>query len=603
MRRRWRLQRRAARAHSPACPGSQSNAYTYTYTHTYAYAYADSYPSAHAAPDRRQHHVGGPASQRKLRHDAVTGSVSYPLDGSNGTSSAATATVSVVYDAASRSYTIANGGRVQSFAPGDLSADSDASVAIYEKRSGNTTDSLTLTRPGTGSGFDYDYVGSGFFQRTVEEANRVTATIDAFTYGVVTPNSAIVRTGSGFYLVDVLSIIADPGQPYAAGGTGRIDVDFASGRLNISAQGDGFGIIDDRLTRNWQLTGSAQLAADANRFSGTMTMIAVGNFTGSWNGRFYGPGAEEIGASFALSGPMPGMSAIGTITGRNGASGGGETLTTLTSARAFATTPTNLSYQKLTGFLVPIGNVMTGTSGNVTFTQDPNARTYRFGGTPSDPTPSEFGDADLVAAESNARFVVYRRAGSDRSSTLTLYRPGSGNDQLVLNYASFGTLEIARSTPDPNRTQMDRHHFDYGLRTDAANMPRIGTGNYNAILTGSLADATSIFRLSGDANFAFDFANNVFTGTLRPVGTNIETGTTLTLTPWSVNNGTVFTSTASFSSALLVGGQPGQPFNLHGRFYGPGGQEIGATFLGSVANPAAPGSFMPVSGAVVGKRN
>ena len=101
-------------------------------------------------------------------NDAATGTASYPTSGASGTATSANATVSVVYDAASRTYTITNGARSQSFAQGDIDLPSTTSrITVFKKTSGTTTDTLTLTKPGTSGILIYRYVGGGYWQRTV----------------------------------------------------------------------------------------------------------------------------------------------------------------------------------------------------------------------------------------------------------------------------------------------------------------------------------------------------------------------------------------------------------------------------------------------------
>jgi len=98
-----------------------------------------------------------------------------PTNGTAGTTSGGPSTLSVSYDATSKDYTISVAGRSQTFAPGDINASKSSSsgATVYIKTSGSTTDSLTLTNAGTSGALTYEYVGAGFWQRTVQGAGTV----------------------------------------------------------------------------------------------------------------------------------------------------------------------------------------------------------------------------------------------------------------------------------------------------------------------------------------------------------------------------------------------------------------------------------------------
>ncbi len=128
--------------------------------------------------------------------DGTAVSASYPSTGA-GTVTAGSPTIAVAYDAANGSYTVTSGSRSQSFRPTDKdAANSSAQLTVFQRTTGDVTDSLTLTNTGTSGAYRYQYVGGGFWQQTRRSNNAAAGTVDAFTYGVRTPATAVPRTGS-----------------------------------------------------------------------------------------------------------------------------------------------------------------------------------------------------------------------------------------------------------------------------------------------------------------------------------------------------------------------------------------------------------------------
>lgn len=543
-------------------------------------------------------------------NDAASGTATFPRNGNNGTNSAGASTLSVAYDASSRSYTISVAGRSQAFSPADVdSASSSAALQVYRRTSGTTTDTLSLTRPGTSGRYNYTYVGGGFWQRTIEGQSAISGSFDAFAYGVETPDGALPRSGAGVYLIDLLGVLATPGDLYALGGFGRLDVDFAgasirtSGTLETTNTTTGFRSSTD-------FSGTGSISSSANAFNGTLSALSpVGALSGPLVGRFYGPQAQEVGAAFALTNTMRDSSAVGTIIGRS-SSTGAPRLDALTGPVALPTQGSVLTYTRFTeDSHLPNYIDAAGGSGypNNEVRIDPGAGTYAFrdgfmvgGALVSAPI---FAPGDRVAAESNGRFTVYRRttgdAGRQTVATLRLYRPGAGNDELVLTYASFGELHIEDRYAGMTRAQNQSYWFAYGLPTEPANIPRVGQAQYQGVLYGSGAGGGVLYALTGTATFGFNLGTGSFSGSLNPIATNRTTGAVYTLTPLTVNNGMIDFNVGVFEGAL----SPSNPVGwVRGRFYGPNGQEIGGSFMATVPNPVNPSADLPITGAVAATR-
>jgi len=87
---------------------------------------------------------------------AATANASFPTGGAAATVQSAPSTVTLNYDAATRGYTLAVDGRMQTFLPSQIdAAQSNAAITVYVRTNGDTTESLTLTKPGTSGRLTY----------------------------------------------------------------------------------------------------------------------------------------------------------------------------------------------------------------------------------------------------------------------------------------------------------------------------------------------------------------------------------------------------------------------------------------------------------------
>jgi hypothetical protein len=99
-------------------------------------------------------------SSESFANDSTVAKASFPVAGGNPTTSAAATSGTINYDAAARSYTLSAEGRTLTFLPADIdAAQTTATLTVYKKVAGSTTDTLTLTKPGTEGRFTYTYVG------------------------------------------------------------------------------------------------------------------------------------------------------------------------------------------------------------------------------------------------------------------------------------------------------------------------------------------------------------------------------------------------------------------------------------------------------------
>lgn len=547
--------------------------------------------------------------------DAVTGTANYPA-GSVGSSSAAPGSVSIAYDAANGTYSVTSAGRSQAFRPADRDAALSAGEAdVYVRTTGNTTDSLSLHRPsastGTRSSPQYSYVSGGVWQRTVQNSGSITGSIDAFTFGISTPNTALVRSGSGTYAVQLRGVAAFGDTVAGARGSGDMLVNFATGQItgqgtiralfpNGSSEGD----------RRWQA--SALLSSTANAFSGTFGMGVpfggVNDMSGGIAGRFYGPNAEELGASWSWRDSFLGTTFAGYMLGKD--------------ERLFPNNASLLNMQTDQD-LADLGWVysqMIDGSGGFFNAGEPNPHP----GVDPDVRYSEADGAYVLnsgflfanqvirpsmreAAASDSSYDVYRFTtdvgGSPRSYTVRFFRPGAANPILALNYASF--LRFEARQPAGIYTNIDEGFIAFGLPTGAGDVPTSGSGTYDALVIGQsnygpLGTAAQPFDISGQARLVFNFAAGSLSGYMDPVATLRSSGVSYNLGRYDFTNTSFTPGATTFNGQFSFDPDSSNNF-FNGQFMGPEAQELIARWHSAFTNPIT-GQRMPMFGIWAGRR-
>ncbi|MET0308685.1 MAG: transferrin-binding protein-like solute binding protein [Sphingomonas sp.] len=470
----------------------------------------------------------------------------------------------IFYDAVSQGYTVTSGGISQTFLPGDISSSqSTLLMTVYEKIVGGVTDSLALTNPGTSGPLTYQYVGAGAWQRTtavpdpggVSARDHVIFDYKPFTYGVVTPDSALPRIGSAGFTIDLIGTLGGETVTALHGRDSVLTVNFASGVIATS------GILDEysatqQLLASHSFGGSAQLSSSTNAFAGT---FGFDDLSGGLNGRFYGPGAEEVGAVWTATNP-DGRAATGTIIGRQDAS------VPLSSGRVPApddTQPLVVSYD--------------AASQSYSLTAGGQALTLT--------------GADRDPAGSTSAFDLFRKTLAD-GSTLDAQIYNAAGSPLALSYTSFAEL-VFRGTDGTTRTS----YQPFGQRTAASDMPRTGSASYNGAIygQGSVQGAafSAFYSLGGTSRLDVDFASNRASGSLAITGANAA-GTrdfgSFAFQSYAMSGGQ-FSATASGANASGT---------VNGAFYGPGAQEFGAGF--AIKQGAANGDTTTLTGVTIGKK-
>lgn len=245
-------------------------------------------------------------ASQSFDNDAATATGIYNEGGTCNSCTSQRSSLTVRYDAAARSYTVSTDGRSQTFGQPDIdTAQSTPELQVFSRKEGSLTQSLSLTRPGTSGPLNYRYVGLGVWQRVNVSGSRADFSFDSFTYGLPTQAAATPRSGVGVYDVALIGALGTTtrSHPISLSGTGKLTADFARGDILLS--GSIVGTSAETRVREFNSTfdGSARIASGTNSFSGTMRFFGSSPMTGTLDGRFFGPAAEEVGATFAVNGP------------------------------------------------------------------------------------------------------------------------------------------------------------------------------------------------------------------------------------------------------------------------------------------------------------
>jgi len=506
----------------------------------------------------------GPLKSENFANLAVHGSANF--DGATVKGSTASQAASIRYDAAKQSYSLSTTSGKITFAQADIDDSlTSAGATAYIRKNGSVTDSLILTKPGTSGRFTYKYVGSAFWQHTNLGPVSGSGTVDAFVYGAPTPEAAIPRSGNGFYDIDLLGVEAFPGGVEALAGTGGASVDFTSGKMRIDGTLNGVYFSGMQV----QFGGDLTLASGANRFSGKIGWSDADNFTGSVDGQFFGPGSQELGAVFQAS-AADGRLALGTLTGRQQASGNTDLKGGPNKSQAF----------------VASGNKLTFTSKESIDNQ--NTVT---------PFAGQAISSQTATISYNAATGRYTLTLPDRAVTLPKMDAnltGMGADQeLLLHFGSYyGVASYGLRSGKSYR-------FDnllFGLPTEDRAVVRSGSAAYLLGLSGYAIDNrySNRMRIGGQAALRMDMASGsmklvgsigysedyVMAGRPRIVGSGTLSGSGMLSA-----NGNAFSGTLAFNGLGTYAG------TFTGKFFGPAGEDVAATWQANDGSAVAQGWF------------
>lgn len=207
----------------------------------------------------------------------------------------------VHYDAASGTYVFNDGSSNISFSRSEYVASKSSAAYTFYKDSSTGATLKILNQSATNPVIALTYVTYAKWSPVPQPP--IIINDNYVVFGSLTPASSVPRTGSASYnaIIDG-SYRTQKGGNYTLSGKGKFTANFGTGSMAMTltpiataSNGStlGFGTLSgsgfiDSSTSSWNAT-SRTRAAD-----GTKTLFSA-------NGNFYGPQANEIGASFTLT--------------------------------------------------------------------------------------------------------------------------------------------------------------------------------------------------------------------------------------------------------------------------------------------------------------
>jgi hypothetical protein len=506
-------------------------------------------------------------------------------DGVVQSTSAVRDVITVQYDAATQSYTVETAGKSQTFAPGDAVAPRWPGEAVYIKP--EARERLTLvTNPYFGAEFTNRYVGMGYWQSDASDTGRQQTSFSTFAYGLDTAASGMPRTGAAHWLTDIFGMYSVPGEELRIiQGLGDFEVDFAAGAFRANGYMDEYQVVTDGGAAGALTFQAGGELTSANRFSGLFSYDGhfPGVLLGTLSGAFYGPNAEEIGATFNAS--AGGANLTGALTGQRwpvGSTSQGITNISLTNVLAnellrgspgggvFATV-----YDAPAGFK----QVTSGSAGaqvNLTLA-GPSTVGFNQAYTPN---PQE------IVAGGNPNFTTYRATIAGAPTTIAYYKIGNANQELALTYTSFVSWSWPRG---PGGSEAGEGAFQTQFATFGIQTPRdllsgrTGTASYEGVAYGKGATLTgNVYDITGKSHFDVNFSAATYGGWLDLQGAT-STGT---LTNFGRFGFASTLAAGGMLQATLTGAvSPDGGSYIQPQFFGPSGQEIGAGFWLRIGEP------------------
>lgn len=422
----------------------------------------------------------------------------------------------------------------------------------------------------------------------------------AIAYGIETQTLPTVGTAA-FRGVASGVVFAWETEIIIPNGTVRLEADFARGTVT----GLAYDLIASDATRfadihfeGGQMTGNSFAGTTKMGTNSTRSLFNFANASGTFGGKFFGPGAREAAGSFTLSGTV---------------------------------------YEnRLSNKALFVGAFAATSDPNVTVTQPPPvaphfptlAEVHEYFGSGPKFSVSGSAEAPLMALENYRLDIITNETGftlQESSEGRTKFDTSAGSPHTVaphqyfatgtgstgapksthflageaLTYSTYGIWAnvTVGSAPAPrpglSPATTGGGVVAYGVQTTEATMPISGKGRYSGHLAGFFAVPGTFGTISdGDVQFEVDFASLTVAGTIRNI-TGVKGRTpNPTLAPERLNDialSGVFrngTATALATPGVTYDLQ-GASGTLSGQFYGPGAVEAG----GSI-NMTGPGTML-----------
>jgi hypothetical protein len=192
-----------------------------------------------------------------------------------------------------------------------LAALGQPGIDVRQQRPNATSSDAGLNANPYVLGWEYQSFGVWNSQAGPSGSIRVSS------FGAPTPGATLPTSGSAAFSGKVAGVyISAQGQSAMAAGELGVNANFSTRSLAFSSSGTAI-TLDARTASaapHLDLKGTLSYAPNTNSFSGTLTN-AGGTLSGSSQGRFYGPAAQELGGVFTVKS----STTVETFTGAYGA--------------------------------------------------------------------------------------------------------------------------------------------------------------------------------------------------------------------------------------------------------------------------------------------
>ncbi len=432
--------------------------------------------------------------------------------------------------------------------------------------------------------------------------NGTQGTLSEFVTGLQTASMPVTGTASYSSKGGVQGYALKSNNVAVLTGDASLTANFSTAK--VSGTLTNMNSVDtNRASAAWNdVSLSGNIASGSANFTGTTTTTSApgtafavkAGATGTVNGNFYGPNAEDVGAVWTIGDGA--TTAFGTVGGTQAAPSIGNPSAPGAGAPVDRLGP----YYATTGGPTFDQTGSSWTAGNFRAVQ--TALQFAMAGVTGMPTPSNItiqifcstdcrsGPSSYSVLAASGVFLQVASNGNYSAPQSITHTYGDGSSDTLktsgLSYVSFGFWD---------KTGMDfgaisnAGTYMFGFETPLSAMPTTGTAHYSG--TGAVSGMAvvpgaplALPALSGNAAFDANFSTGQVTGSF----TGMKATAGLTTLPWndvsvtaSIAAGTnTFTGTTGAASApanayALKSTATGQ---VTGGFYGPAANEIGAVW-------------------------
>ncbi|MEO7383993.1 MAG: transferrin-binding protein-like solute binding protein, partial [Novosphingobium sp.] len=433
--------------------------------------------------------------------------------------------------------------------------------------------------------------------------NGTSLSFDSYVYGFPTAASAVPRIGKAFYDARINGGILEPGvSAQTFSGTGSLTADFAVGTLTGNGAYEARTLNSNDLFHSFNVSGnqtdtgnwstSATLGSASNSIAGSFTLAGTKTYTGNLNGNIYGPSADQIGGTFALTSITNGRVSGYLVGTKNLVSSGSQMpLASITIMTSLPTLSISQLYNRNIGAIAPFTTFSIPDRNKFGMAINPSSNTEK---TRTEPNGVTFGGSDFSSSKSDQNFNAYSKDDTPpgynyiRTANIYNYIADGQAGHINLTYSGFSIYQYSSLDPG-NADQIRTTFMSYGQATADSLMPRSGSASYTGIAYGqgfindpssSNTFKSSIYNMTGSSSVNANFSTGAVSGNITLSGVGVS-GEALRDFGSANFSGTINSSyynsaqISGFSATSTTGALQG---DVYGQFFGPNGQEVGGAF-------------------------